>query len=152
MAAIPCRPSRRAASMALSSVSPATNRLATRRPTQLFVASRRNQECSVIHRTGARSSGPLRRVLRDSGIDHPSISGGKWRKLLRELKEPERPLARPDLRRDHLQPLGPKCSEQPLQLSWFPYDRPFRWALGPPEPPHPHSQLRFPTVRLSAPS
>jgi hypothetical protein len=32
-------------------------------------------------------------------------------------------------------------------LSWFSGGRPFRWALGRPEPPRPHSQLRFPTVR-----
>src|ERR671935_1408102 len=30
--------------------------------------------------------------------------------------------------------------------------RPFRWALGPPEPPHQHSQLAVPTVLAGAPS
>jgi hypothetical protein len=29
---------------------------------------------------------------------------------------------------------------------------PFRWALGPPEPPHKHSQLAVPTVLAGAPS
>src|SRR4029077_11752392 len=39
----------------------------------------------------------------------------------------------------HLRPLGPSAPSTLSRLSRFPYDRPFRWALGRPEPPHPHS-------------
>jgi hypothetical protein len=39
----------------------------------------------------------------------------------------------------HLRPLGPSAPSNLSRLSRFPYDRPFRWALGRPEPPHMHS-------------
>jgi hypothetical protein len=53
---------------------------------------------------------------------------------------------------NHRWPLGPSAPRNLHHCLGFQPGSPFRWALGLPEPPRQHSQLRFPTVLPSAPS
>ena len=74
------------------------------------------------------------------GVDHTGEPA--------ETKEPEGPRAR--RRPKPPATLSPSGSSAPSNLSRpsrFPGRRPFRWALGTPEPLRQHSQLAVPTVR-----
>src|SRR5919198_48872 len=149
MVAMPRRSSARATPSASSSVPPATKRKGTRRPSDPSVASRLNHGRSVSHSTGARRSGPF--TTTSSGRTRSEYRRARKRPVSTE-KGPERrgsprPRSRP--------PYASRA--QVLRATYAAVSvseavAPFRWALGPSEPPHKHSQLALPTVLAGAPS
>jgi hypothetical protein len=114
---------------------------------------------TTINQAGAHCTcaGFTRFVVRQARIPTEERGGEYAPPLLQsrgDIKRPEGPSARrwtPSEGEPSSAPRPPstpraKCSEQPLWPFESPGGSPFRWALGPPELPQPHSQLAVPTV------
>src|SRR6266511_868477 len=171
---MPWRFSDRAAWNASSRSSPATNRMATRRPRRLRDARWRNQRRPVSHSTGARSTGPFTGSSGDGSRDpeYRQRADGPERKVRtreddREMNGPERlPVRHRPKPATPRRPLGPSAPSNTRGRCGTEYGRPFVGLWGLPNlptrkprwPPPAYEQVRpvgltaFPGVSFPFPA